>query len=189
MTTEELAPLLILVNGRPATGKSGIAAQLSEALDVALFTKDEVKELLGDVLGAPDREAAHALGEASIALIFQHAEAVLATGAPAMVECPLIPEFTVPILRGIEERTGCRLLQLFLVANPAVIVERYRNRERSEVHFDAEALRELERSLAEESIPPVPVSGATWTIDTTDFRSVEVDALAERIRERIAAAD
>lgn len=180
-------PLLILVNGRPATGKSAIASQLSEALDVPLFTKDEVKELLGEVVGAPDRDAARALGEASIALIFQHAEAVLATGAPAMVECPLIPELTVPILEGIEERTGARVLQLFLVADPDVILERYRNRDRSDVHFDDQAVQELEQSLRESEVPPVPIHGETWTLDTTNFEAVDLGSLAGRIRGQITA--
>jgi predicted kinase len=95
MVDASSSPLLIIVNGRPATGKTSIAERLSTELGIPLFTKDAVKELLGEVVGAPDRGAAKALGEASIALIFQHAETVLATGSPAIIECPLIPELTV----------------------------------------------------------------------------------------------
>jgi len=185
MTDAPAGPVLVLVNGRPATGKSSVASRLSESLGIPLFTKDEVKELLGDVVGAPDRETARTLGEASIALVFQHAEAVLATGASAIVESPLIPELTVPILDRIESRTGCRVLQLFLVADPEVILERYRNRDRSDVHFDDEAIDELEQSLREAEVPPVPIRGETWTLDTTDFEAVDLDALAERVRQAV----
>jgi glucokinase len=188
MDDDTRSPLLILVNGRPATGKSALAARLAQELDVVLFTKDDVKELLGDLVGAPDRAAARTLGEASIAIMFQHAEAVLATGAPAMIECPLIPDLTVPILDGLRERTGCGFLQLFLIADPDVILDRYRNRDRNDVHFDAEALRELEQSLRENEVPPVPIDGETWTLDTTDFETLDIDALVAGVRRQIGSA-
>ena len=176
------SPLLIIVNGRPATGKTGLAGRLSTELGVPLFTKDAVKELLGDVVGAADRDAAKTLGEASIALIVQHAEAVLATGSSAMVECPLIPELSVAPVREVQERTGCRVLQVFLTADPEVILERYGERERNEVHFDAEAREELEVSLRTAEVGPVPIDGETITLDTTDFDTVDIEALTERVR-------
>lgn len=188
MDGQDHRPLLIIVNGRPATGKSAVAARISERLEIPLFTKDEVKELLGEVVGAADRDAARVLGEASIALIFQHAEAVLATGVDAIVECPLIPELTVPVLAGLEERTHCRFLQLFFVADPEVILERYGDRDRSDVHFDDEARKELEASLRTSELEPVPLpAGETWTIDTTDFEAVNVDGIVERVRQQTSS--
>jgi predicted kinase len=182
MTQPSEAPLLVLVNGRPATGKTSIAERLSTDLGIPLFTKDAVKELLGEVVGAADRDAARTLGEASIALIFQHAEAVLASGAAVIVECPLIPELSERPLRELQERTRCRIMQIFLVAHADVILSRYDARDRNEVHFDDEARKELEVSLRLTQVDPVPVTGETVHIDTTDFDSVDVDALVERVR-------
>jgi predicted kinase len=176
------SPLLVIVNGRPATGKTHIAERLSAELGIPLFTKDSVKELLGEVVGAPDRQAARALGEASIHLIFQNAEIVLATGAPAIVESPLIPELSVDMLRELQGRTGCRILQIFLTADPETILERYDGRDRHDVHFDGEAREELEQSLRTTEVDPVPIDGETITLDTTDFDNVDLEALTERVR-------
>lgn len=181
-------PLLIIVNGRPATGKTWLAERLSTDLGIPLFTKDEVKELLGDVVGAADRESARALGEASIHLIFEHAEAVLLTGQPAIIECPLIPDLSVEPIAKIQQETGCRLLQLFLRADPEVILERYERRHRNEVHFDEDAFEELKVSLQATEVDPVPIDGQTVVLDTTDFELVDIDALISQIRAALEPA-
>jgi predicted kinase len=182
MTEHSEPPLLVIVNGRPATGKTRLAERLSAEFGIPLFTKDAVKELLGDVVGAADRDAAHTLGHASIVLIFQHAEAVLATGAPAIVECPLIPELSADPVRELQERTGCRILQIFLKADPDVILRRYDERDRNEVHFDEEARKELELSLRQTEVDPVPIDGETIHLDTTDFDDAEIEMVFERVR-------
>ena len=64
---------------------------LSRKLRIPLFAKDSIKERLGAVLGAKDRAASGRLGVASIALMYQQAEIVLASGFPAMIESPLLP--------------------------------------------------------------------------------------------------
>jgi predicted kinase len=185
MADAAASPLLVIVNGRPATGKTSIAERLSTELGIPLFTKDAVKELLGEVVGAADRGAAKTLGEASIALIFQNAETVLASGSPAIVECPLIPELSIRPLAEMQERTGCRLLQIFLVADAGVILARYDSRDRNGVHFDHEARQELEVSLRLTQVDPVPIDGETIELDTTEFDSVDVEALIAHVREQL----
>jgi len=185
MPEASASPLLVIVNGRPATGKTSLAERLSTDLGIPLFTKDAVKELLGDVVGAPDRGAAKTLGEASIALIFQHAETVLATGSPAIIECPLIPELSIEPLAGLQERTNCRMLQIFLVADPDVILKRYDGRERNDVHFDEDARIELESSLRLTQVDPVPIEGETIRLDTTDFDQLDIEGLVARVREQL----
>ena len=107
-------PLLVIVNGRPCTGKTTLASMLSRHLGIPLFSKDAIKEKLGEVLGTEDRSASRRLGAAAIALMYQQAEIVLTSGLPAMIESPLTPKFAEKEIEELRSRTGCRILQIFL---------------------------------------------------------------------------
>lgn len=179
---KEQQPLFIIVNGRPCTGKSHLASMLSEELKIPLFAKDSIKEKLGAVLGAKDRAASGRLGVVSIALMYQQAEIVLASGFPAMIESPLLPNLAADEIEEVRNQTGCRLFQIFLRAEPDVILERFRSRARGGVHFHDEALRELE-AIVETELEPVPISGHTLIVDTTDFQSVNYPEIIERVIE------
>ena len=98
-----------------------------------------------------------------------------------MIESPLIPELAENEIEELQSRTGCRILQIFLRAEPAVILERFRSRPREGVFFHEEELRELEAAVATELVP-VPVSGETIIIDTTDYRAVDYEQIAEQVR-------
>ncbi|MCY4653166.1 MAG: AAA family ATPase [Dehalococcoidia bacterium] len=179
---KERHPLLVIVNGRPCTGKSHLASMLSMKLRIPLFAKDSIKEKLGAILGAEDRTASGRLGVASIALMYQQAEIVLTAGFPAMIESPLLPRLAADEIEAIRSRAGCRLFQIFLRAEPDVILERFRSRARGGVHFHDEALGELEAVVPTE-LDPVPISGQTLIVDTTDFRTVNYTEIIERVIE------
>ena len=174
-------PLLIIVNGRPCTGKSHLASMLSRNLRIPLFAKDALKETLGAVLGARNRSASGRLGRAAIALMYQQAETVLASGFPAMIESPLLPDLAAGEIEELRSRTDCRLLQIFLRVEPAVILERFRSRARGSVHFHEEALRELEEVVTAE-LEPVPISSQTLIVDTTDFHAVNYTEITQQVK-------
>ena len=98
-----------------------------------------------------------------------------------MIESPLIPELAEREIEELRSRTECRILQIFLRADPSVILERFRSRPRDGVFFHEEELSELEATVATE-LRPVPVAGETITIDTTDFRAVDYAAIVENVR-------
>lgn len=174
-------PLLVIVNGRPCTGKTTLASILSRDLRIPMFSKDAIKQKLGETLGTEDRSTARRLGAAAIALMYQQAEIALTSGLPAMVESPLTPEFAEKEIEELRSRTGCRILQVFLRAEPSVILERFRSRPREGVFFHDEELRELEATVTTE-LAPVPVAGKTIFIDTTDFRAVDYAEIFEWVR-------
>ena len=63
-----------------------------------------------------------------------------------------------------------------------MILERFRSRARGGVHFHDEALGELEAVVAAE-LEPVPISGQTLIVDTTDFSAVNYTEIIERVIE------
>ena len=79
-------PLVILVTGLPATGKSRLAEALARRFGCPLLAKDAIKEPLLDVLGGGDRAWSRKLSDASFAVLFGLARAILATSRPLVVE-------------------------------------------------------------------------------------------------------
>ena len=62
-------PVIIIVTGRPAAGKSTFAKWLSQELKLPLVSKDSIREALFERLGWKDRSWAHEPGKASVELI------------------------------------------------------------------------------------------------------------------------
>lgn len=180
-----VGPLLVIVNGRPCTGKSYLGARIAEAVGIPLFSKDAFKDTMGRHLGADDRADSRRLGRAAIELMYHAAGAVLSAGSPAMIESPFAPEFAEREVSALQGETGCRILQLFLTATPSVVIERFEARHRDGVHFHEDSLRELEAALHVE-LQPISIEGETLTIDTTDFERVDYAGLIEFVRESTA---
>ena len=55
-------PILILVTGPPAAGKTTIARRLSEFLSLPLIAKDDIKERLFNGLGISTKEWSQKIG-------------------------------------------------------------------------------------------------------------------------------
>ena len=73
-------PTIVIVTGKPASGKSTLAKRLSQELHMPLVGKDSIREQLFDRLGWKDRQWAQELGKASIDMMFYFAWAELKWG-------------------------------------------------------------------------------------------------------------
>ena len=60
---------LLLVTGDLATGKSTFSDILSKRYDTVVFTKDTIKEVLGDTIGFANREENLKLSKATVELM------------------------------------------------------------------------------------------------------------------------
>ena len=68
---------LILITGDLASGKSTLAASLSESLSIPYFTKDSLKEIACDAIGYSSREENRRLSISavnSMIYVFEHFE-------------------------------------------------------------------------------------------------------------------
>ena len=63
----------ILVTGIPASGKSTLAAFLAKKLNIPVFSKDHIKELLFDSVGFHSREEKVRLGTAAMEMMYDAA--------------------------------------------------------------------------------------------------------------------
>ena len=144
---------LVMVNGVPASGKSRVAAALSDASGWPVYALDTVKDPFLSEIGGVDRAFNRVLGRASYRAIF----ALIAAGPPDMTAIVDAWFGFQPrdLLQSLLAEAGIgEVSELFCHAPPGLIAERYRTRAggRPSGHPGPEYADEL-RALAERARP------------------------------------
>jgi predicted kinase len=154
------APVLVVVTGPPASGKSTVAARLAEELPMPLVTKDGIKEALFDSLGTGDRAWSKRLGEAAWLVLFHVVEAAVEGGASLVVEGNFEHAYAEPRFASLPP---FRPIQVYCSAPEGVLIERYSERadrgDRHPGHVDDDVQRELADSLASDRWRPLELDG------------------------------
>jgi predicted kinase len=176
------APLLVVVTGMPASGKTTVARELAEQLELPLVTKDDIKELLYEALGVGDVEWSRRLGSAAYSLIFAFARELLSVGRPVIVEANFFAgQHEADFLR----LPPHRLIQVHCHAPLELLTDRFAARsERHPGHLDRERVGELSERLASGVHSALPLDGELIELDTSEPVDVGrvADGLAATIR-------
>src|SRR5690349_15392470 len=171
------APLVVVVTGPPAAGKTTIARELAARLRLPLLAKDTIKEALFDGLGTGDLDWSRRLGEATFLALLALARVSVASGAGLVLEGSFV--------RGSELESELAALpasfvQVCCSAPVERLVERDESRTRHPGHVDhgrGQALRDAVESGRHE---PLSLPGEIIRLDTSG--AVDVVALADLIR-------
>jgi predicted kinase len=178
-------PLLLIITGPPASGKSTVGRELASRLGVPLLSKDLFKEVLFDELGWSDRGWSQRLGSASMALLYRSAAALLEAGQSVALEANFYAEWDTPHLRELASRYTCRVVQVVCTASAATLVERYRGRitqgERHPGHTESEALEVTLARVVSGRWEALDVDGA-MVIRVDTEREVAVEEIVREIR-------
>lgn len=180
-----LPPLVILVVGRPASGKTTLAARIVERFALPLLAKDAFKEILFERLGVGDRAWSMRVGQAAFALLDHAIEQQLRSRTPFVVEAPYDPRFENDRFQALQRRFGFRAFQIRCVAPDEVLVQRFVDRSRSRLrhvgHADAGNEDEFRATLGDGRPETLALAGAVVDLDVTD------EAATARAMDRIAA--
>jgi predicted kinase len=173
-------PIVIVVTGPPAAGKTTIARELAARLRLPLIAKDTIKEALFDGLGTGDLAWSRRLGEGTYLAMLRLAEDSVAAGASLVLEANFV--------RGSEFATGlaalpARFVQIHCDAPLELLVERYASRERHAGHVDGERIEAVQDAVEAWRHEPLDLPGETIPVDTSG--PVDLAGLAEGV---VAAA-
>lgn len=180
-------PLLLIVNGPPASGKTTLGQKVADRLEMPMISKDAIKEELYDSLGPIVRRVFRHLGATSMRLMYLMARTTLEAGKPVVIEA----NFN----RGLSERDIgellplCVPLQLHCDAPTEELVERYEERDedgdRHPVHQGGEAADDLQDELDDGLYEPLELDVPTLQIDTTDGYRPDVEETVRWIRSQV----
>ncbi|HEY6959867.1 MAG TPA: AAA family ATPase [Candidatus Limnocylindria bacterium] len=169
-------PLLVIVGGAPGAGKTTIARELAHRLHLAIITKDDVKEALGDALGVGDRQRSRELGGAAYAVMWSVARRALEAGAGLVLEANFYREISEPRLA--ELATLADAVVVLCRADARVRRRRYESRhDRHAVHTDAVILADEWRE--DDAINAIDVGVPRLVVDTTS--GYDADAIVSWI--------
>lgn len=191
MASHPHRPLLVIVNGAPASGKSTLAAQVAAGLGVPCITKDDLKEELYDALGVIERAISRHLGEAAMRLMYTSARRILEAGVGVVIEANFY--------RGISEDDLREVLgladgvMLHCTAPAEVLTERYAERaksgERHPVHDDANRADAVEKDIADGVYDPLDLDLPLIRVDSTDDFDPSVAEIISDLQRRFPALD
>ena len=179
IATKTDRPILIIVSGPPAAGKTTIASEIGRRLGLPVFTKDTLKESLHDSFKWSDLESSRKFGFASTMLLYRMLDVQLSSGQSVIAEMNFYAEFDSPRILEMASRFSCQLFQVHCTAQPGILVARYvaraRSGDRHPAHVDSERTDELITKLAEDVWAPLDLCAPLAEIDTSDIKTVSLD--------------
>jgi predicted kinase len=186
MANELQPPILVIITGESGAGKTTLAKRLADELRLPLVYRDGLKETLYESLGWSDVAWSQKLGAASYDLLYHVLESLLHAGVSAVVESNFNLAYASNRFCEYQEKYGFTAFQILCTANRIVIKERIRQRalsgDRHPGHV--EFLRENEPSPALGTVQFgfLPLRGATYTLDTNDFGTIDYTEIIALIK-------
>lgn len=182
-------PLVVLVGGPPASGKSTVADALGRLTGWVVLHKDAFKEPFMTELGVGSVADSAARGRAAVAALFAAADAVTASGAGVILDSTFSAS-DVARITSLRDARGCALLQVHVTAATDVLMRRWAERRdsRHPGHLDARRAAEVRARIEAKTWNPVSINAPLLRIDTTDGELFYAAAWLDDVRGGVESA-
>jgi predicted kinase len=178
-------PLLVVVTGPPASGKTTAAEELAAELGLAILSKDTFKETLYETIGSGDEVEAQ-IERAALALLFAVAGMQLEAEVSLLVESNFDAETDVAPFEELSRSHDVRMLQVHIGGDVDALVEKFARRaesgRRHPGHGDeASDADEVRRKIEAGHWEPLDLPGTLVRADVSDSPG----EIVRRVREAI----
>lgn len=181
-------PIVIIVGGSPASGKSTIAEFLAQEFHLPFLSRDMFKESLMDTLGSPNQERSHQLGAAAYAIMAIMQERLLEAGVGAVLESNFTRGVSEADLQAVVAKSNAVAIYCTasLEESRRRFVERAAGPDRHPGHHDEEPgkLEELEMAIASGAYERLALEVPNLVVDTTRGYDPDQEAIIRFVREQ-----
>lgn len=177
-------PLLIIITGFPATGKTTFAKKISADMKLPLVCVDELKEMMFDRIGNwEDERLFDSVSKTSYDLAYHIVGLMLSVGQSCVIEAFLRAEMAKPRIDELKRKYGFRIIQFQFNCDANELIHRYKSRHNSKERHPCHPgnIPEDEFRKLDGKSKSVEIEGETIFVDTTDFSKVDWDKLLEKI--------
>lgn len=178
--------MMILITGLPCTGKTYIAKKLSDNLNIPLFMKDTIKEIIFDTIGYSDREYSKKVSETARLLLFKYADEMLSKNIDFILESNFKAINDNEIFQNLYNKYNPKIVQILCFSDGDVLFERFKDRSmngnRHPGHNDSNNLNEWKSVLTVGKCLPIDVECDLIEIDTTNFDLININDLPSQVK-------
>ena len=176
---------LILLSGHPATGKTTISKKIAGKFKLPVVSPDSIKEIIWDCVGwEHDKEEWNKFGKASFEVMYYFIQENLSKNKSIVVDAHFNPEINNERINNLKDKYGCEILQIYCNARKEVIIERFKNRIRSDNYhsghkhgIDMVYTKEEYFSKIGEGDKRLAINGKTLEVDTTNVDNIDYDKI------------
>ncbi len=182
-------PLLLVISGHPASGKTTLAQRLAKDLgDWPIVSRDALKETLFDSLGWHDRAWSQKLGQASWELFPWAIELILKTGHSVIAESNFSGPRAGAALLQSADRYGYGAMEIHCVAPPNILIERFSRRVAAGLRHPGHRDEENQQEFIKRFQEPAGQSGVSRTPIILSTVNLSDGIYQEIVKQCLAAA-
>lgn len=163
---------LILISGDLASGKSTFSKELSKQINVPVFNKDNIKEILGDVIGFKDREENLKLSVATFEIFEYMSKTLMKSNITYILESNFRSK-ELEKLKTLSIENNYEIITFVLQADIGVLHKRFMDRinsgTRNKVHMSVDLSNYSDFEKLIKVMRMVEYPGRVYRIDTTQF--------------------
>ncbi|MFA5995698.1 MAG: ATP-binding protein [Patescibacteria group bacterium] len=176
--------MIILIAGPSATGKTILAKRIAERFEFSVIHKDDIKEILFDVLGCTSIEQSKEYEKASWKTFFYFVEALVSKGMNVVLEGNVQAKYCEEEFVQLQKKYDVNIIQIMCTADSDIIIERFKKRaadNRHPGHKDDQVTDEQLKKGIENESHLLNIKSSLIELNMNNFKSLNHEDLFAKI--------